>query len=90
MTNQPPNVDHNDETKFLLRFGQNVKIIHFIGATKPWLVGFDSRGEPLVGKMFFSLPRADVAHLNFLAGSTSPVPVCTVSPRHWVNKADTQ
>ncbi|XP_023334235.1 glycogenin-1 isoform X2 [Eurytemora carolleeae] len=31
------------------KFGQNVKIIHFIGATKPWLVGFDSRGEPLVG-----------------------------------------
>jgi glycogenin glucosyltransferase len=31
------------------RFGQNVKIIHFIGATKPWLVAFDSQGEPLVG-----------------------------------------
>ena len=24
------------------------------------------------------------------AGSTFPVPVCTISPGHWVNKADTQ
>ena len=34
--------------------------------------------------------RAAVVHLNFRAGSTSPVPVCTVSPGHWVIKADTQ
>ena len=26
---------------------------------------------------------------NFRAGSTFPVPVCTVLPRHCVNKADT-
>lgn len=25
------------------RFGQNVKILHFIGAMKPWLQSFDSR-----------------------------------------------
>ena len=31
-----------------------------------------------------------VVHLNFRAGSTFPIPVCTVSPRHWINKADTQ
>ena len=31
-----------------------------------------------------------VVHLNFRAGSTFPVSVCTVSPGHWVNKADTQ
>lgn len=31
------------------RFGQKVKIIHFIGATKPWQVSFDSNGEALVG-----------------------------------------
>merc|ERR1712082_121313 len=31
------------------RFGENVKIIHFIGATKPWQVSFDSSGEALVG-----------------------------------------
>ena len=36
------------------------------------------------------MTRAAVAHLRFRAGSTSPVPVCTVSPGHWVNKADTQ
>ena len=34
--------------------------------------------------------RAAVVHLNFRAGSTFPVLVCTVSPGHWVNKADTQ
>ena len=27
---------------------------------------------------------------EFRAGSIFPVPVCTVSPRHWVNKSDTQ
>ena len=31
--------------------------------------------------------RADVVHLNFWAGSTFPVPICTL---HWVNKADNQ
>ena len=39
---------------------------------------------------FYLTTRAAVVHLNFRAGSTFPVPVCTVSPRHWVNKADTQ
>ena len=34
--------------------------------------------------------RAAVVHLKFRAGSTFPVPVCTVSPGHWVNNADTQ
>jgi len=29
---------------------------------------------------------AAVVHLNFRAGSTFLVPVCTVSPGHWVNK----
>ena len=36
------------------------------------------------------IPRADVVHLNIQAGSTFPVPICTVSPGHWVNKAETQ
>nr|ALS04394.1 glycogenin-1 [Acartia pacifica] len=31
------------------KFGQNVKIVHFIGATKPWLVSFDANGEPQIG-----------------------------------------
>ena len=31
--------------------------------------------------------RVAVVHLNFRAGSTFPVPVHTVSPGHWVNKA---
>ena len=34
--------------------------------------------------------RAAIVHLNFRAGSTFPVSVCTVSPGHWVIKADTQ
>ena len=29
-----------------------------------------------------------VVHLNSRAGSTFPVPICTVSHGHWVNKAD--
>ena len=33
--------------------------------------------------------RAAVVHLNFRAGSTFSVPVCIVSPGHWVNKVDT-
>ena len=36
------------------------------------------------------MARAAVVHLNFRAGSTFPVPVCTALPGHWVNKADTQ
>ena len=34
--------------------------------------------------------RTAVVHFNLRAGSTFPVPVCTVSPGLWVNKADTQ
>ena len=33
---------------------------------------------------------ADEVHMNLRAGSTFPVPVCTVPHGHWVNKADTQ
>ena len=29
---------------------------------------------------------AAAVHLNFRAGSTFPVPVCTVSPGHWVTQ----
>ena len=36
------------------------------------------------------MARAAVVNLNFRAGSTFPVLVCTVSPGHRVNKADTQ
>ena len=38
----------------------------------------------------FEISRGAVVHLNFKAGSTIPVPVCTVSPGQWVNEADTQ
>ena len=37
-----------------------------------------------------SQPRAAVVHFNFRAGSTFPIPVCTVPNVYWVNKADTQ
>ena len=43
-----------------------------------------------LGDCFRNYTPAAVVHLNFLAVSTFPVPVCTVSPGHWVNKADTQ
>ena len=36
------------------------------------------------------MSRAAVVHFNFRAGSTFPVPVCTVPHGHWVNKADNQ
>lgn len=28
------------------RYGQNVKIVHFIGTSKPWHVKFDAHGQP--------------------------------------------
>jgi len=31
------------------QFGHQVKIIHFIGAVKPWLVSFDVCGQPKIG-----------------------------------------
>ena len=34
-----------------------------------------------------TLTRAAIVHLNFRAGSTFPVPVCTVPHLHWVNKS---
>ena len=34
--------------------------------------------------------QADEVHLNFRVRSTFPVPVCTVSPGNWFNKAFTQ
>ena len=36
------------------------------------------------------IARAAVVHFNFRAGSTFPVPVCTVPHGHWANKADNQ
>ena len=41
-------------------------------------------------KINSSITRAAVVHLNLRAGSTFPVPVCTVSRGLWVNIADTQ
>ena len=45
----------------------------------------------IVNRAMPYLPAARVAwvHLNFRTGSTFPVPVCTVSPGHWVNKKQT-
>ena len=34
--------------------------------------------------------RVAVVHFNFRAGSTFPVPVCTVPHGHWFNKAGSQ
>jgi len=30
------------------KFGQDLKIIHFIGANKPWLISFDGSGQPRI------------------------------------------
>lgn len=35
------------------KFHKEVKIVHFIGATKPWLVHFDALGEPQIGQTEF-------------------------------------
>ena len=53
---------------------------------KVWSFGLEafSRKDPK------KTERAAVVHYDFRGGSTLLVPVCTVSPRHWVNKADTQ
>ena len=37
-----------------------------------------------------SVTHAAVVHLNFRAGLSFPVPVCTVPHWNWVNKADHQ
>lgn len=35
------------------KFGKTVKIVHFIGATKPWLVNFGNNGQPQIGTSEF-------------------------------------
>ena len=40
--------------------------------------------------LFYQTARAAVVHLNFRAGSTFPVPDCTISPWHRIHEADTQ
>jgi len=42
------------------RFGKNVKIVHFIGAGKPWKTSFDGSGEPILG----SVERHTADHLR--------------------------
>ena len=48
----------------------------------------------LMNKILFFLlsliTRAAVVHLNFRAGSTFPVPVCTAPHGSWINKEDNQ
>jgi hypothetical protein len=41
---------HCNESIYFVRFGKTVKINHFIGATKPWLVNFGNNGEPQIGQ----------------------------------------
>ena len=41
---------HCNESFYFVRFGKTVKIVHFIGATKPWLVNFGNNGEPQIGQ----------------------------------------
>ena len=52
-------------------------------------VAISLHGEAL--KITFTVPNTGSrSTLNFRAGSTFPVPVCTVPHGHWVNKADNQ
>ena len=40
--------------------------------------------------IFARITGSRIVHLNFRAGTTFPVPVCTVPHGLWVNKADNQ
>ena len=76
----------NSEEKDNFIQPKNYQLLLFKKRQNGWIkfFGGNSFGE---GQ---SESQAAVVHLNFQAGSTFPVPVCTVSPGHWVNKADTQ
>ena len=50
----------------------------------------DVESEKKDNKLDIHDSRAVVVHLNFRAGSTFPFQVCTVSPGHWANKAETK
>ena len=50
----------------------------------------ETHSKPCPYYQYKSWARAAVVHLNFRAGSTFPVPVCTVLHGHWVNKAYNQ
>jgi len=62
------------------RFGQNVKIVHFIGAAKPWFVSFDGSGQALLGgtekhtaeylKLWWQLFTTEVKPTLFSSGSS--------------------
>ena len=40
------NYESKNYKYILSSFGQNVKIVHFIGSSKPWHVKFDANGQP--------------------------------------------
>ena len=59
---------------------------HKVGFEVSSCVGKDVLIYSLI--FFVSLHFGGHGHLKFRAGSIFPVQVCTVSPGHWVNKAD--
>ena len=63
----------------------------------PWVPSKNVFGPaiwPDIADIYAGLPTKDDmgsrSTFNLRAGSTFPVPVCTISPELWVNKADTQ
>ena len=68
----------------------NINPILSIKLPNYWLIILFLNAYTLGPIKLLKWSRAAVVHLNFRAESTFPAPVCTVSPGHWVNKADTQ
>lgn len=59
---QPSEVGSNDD-KSPFRFGQNAKVVHFLGKTKPWSHTYDPRSKRISG-----VASEAAAHPSFLLG----------------------
>jgi lipopolysaccharide biosynthesis glycosyltransferase len=73
-------LNHNDTGP---SYGHKVKIVHFIGVTKPWHVKFDAAGQPLAGP----LEAHTLDHLkqwwNIFHSDVKPKLAELVSPATW-------
>lgn len=78
------------------KYGQNVKIVHFIGASKPWHASFDQVGQPVPRqsedkhaiehlKNWWHIYRSDVVPKMGTASKASPKPVAV---KHVTAKGD--
>ena len=55
-----------------------------------YLIPHASKNTWIHPSLLWKPSHRQLGHFNFRAGSTFPVPVCTVPHGHWVNKADNQ